>query len=178
MVQSREDLSSYYDSDKHYSFNYVVQEILKQYKQIDFAGCQNVLWDKISYKNILGGKVTVAPLLHRACDTNGMTIYYWSYYPGGCSIWVDVNGSSNAPNTFGKDMFALEIREKNIYAFGQFAKGDWCRGKGTTLGVRYVQAATPPSPSMRTKESSMPTARRSAAGSTSIRRKCSTSTTR
>lgn len=147
LVQSQEDLSNYWNCTESYCFNQIPIKILNQYKQkLEIKNSKDdngniIYWTETTkYKNVFGKEIELSTsMVHYGAVINDMTLYYWSYYGGGCSIWVDVNGYKKGPNTLGKDTFALEIKGGKIYPFGQFATGDWCKGANGTLGVTYKQ---------------------------------------
>ena len=136
LVQGQEDISDYWTCKEVYCFDKVAMNIFSQYIKInDIQQIYNSKDDegnlvyhneKIKYKNVFGDDVSI--MLHKGIVVNDMTLYYWSYYGGSCSIWVDVNGYKKGPNVLGRDLFALEIKGDKIYPFGQFATGDWCKG--------------------------------------------------
>ena len=148
LVQGQEDISDYWTCKEVYCFDKVAMNIFSQYIKInDIQQIYNSKDDegnlvyhneKIKYKNVFGNDVSI--MLHKGIVVNDMTLYYWSYYGGSCSIWVDVNGYKKGPNVLGRDLFAREIKGDKIYPFGQFATGDWCKGASGNLGAGYIQA--------------------------------------
>jgi len=111
------DVESYFDCKNNYCSKPLFKAIFDKYNQTANIKSSEMLYEwavPVKYKSIKGVEWGVAPYFHAAKTVNDMTMYYWSYTPGGGSIWVDVNGYANKPNTAGRDLFAVEVRDNKM----------------------------------------------------------------
>lgn len=153
LVKADENVSAYFNCTAYNCTDPLVAAILAKYNNLtNINTTANSTY--LKYKSITDVQWSNTAMIHNGYNTmSGMTIYYWSYYPGGCTFYIDINGEDKKPNTVGKDLFAAEIANEKIVPWGVSMRltggdgstkynisGDWCNGVGSGTIAGFVQS--------------------------------------